>query len=408
MLERAVVRRLEENENNVIDIGRLLDSALYYGKINIILENGILESLIRAIGADGLYSLVSNNSFIGTLTLSKQTVIAQSNAGIESYTPAAYALYQNTPRSATKIDPVDSVRQIFSHPNSRIEISIPEAKRIVASCRIRPGQALLGEENSTCAIWKSLSTDPNIVRNAINSVAHQRRFSVNQSNLKSVDLSLNYSGQSVKVDSSVDLQSIVVSPSDENPVFWIDVFKEIERYRTDIVLSQDLKSDLIVDDSSHEMSLFHIESVLKNSLAGQRNIDQFESAVFQNGRTIGDAYNLGGITLSEALRVIDRAARFKKFLHQKPFDANLLREYIAETSGVSSLSKFPGRELKFLCMQGLNIFASTILPGVGGVLVGAGLGAAETFILPNLERGWKPNLFVADVQREIRRRPILE
>lgn len=129
MLERAVVRRLEENENNVIDIGRLLDSALYYGKINIILENGILESLIRAIGADGLYSLVSNNSFIGTLTLSKQTVIAQSNAGIESYTPAAYALYQNTPRSATKIDPVDSVRQIFSHPNSRIEISIPEAKR---------------------------------------------------------------------------------------------------------------------------------------------------------------------------------------------------------------------------------------------------------------------------------------
>ena len=408
MLERAVVRRLDENENNKVDIGRLLDSALYYGKIHIILENGILESIVKTIGADGAYILLQNDAFTGYLTLSKQTVIVESNSNGSFFTPAAYSIVHNDPGKLEKLDYVDSIRQVFSYSNSNIELSIPEAKRILGNCRVFPGQELLGEENSTCAIWKSLVTNPDTLRNAIKSVAHQREFSIHQSNLKEADFTLSYGGQSIQLESSIDLQSILLSPSDQNAVDWVDIFKEIERYRTDIVFSRDLKSDLIVDDSSHEMSRFHIESILENSLAGQGKIDQFESAVFENGRTIGDAYNLGGITLSEALGIIDKAARFKKWIHRKPFDANLLREYIAENNGISGLSKYPGRDLKFFLMQALNIAASAILPGVGGVVVGAGLGAAETYLLPELEMGWRPNLFVADVQKAIRKRPIFE
>jgi hypothetical protein len=129
--------------------------------------------------------------------------------------------------------------------------------------------------------------------------------------------------------------------------------------------------------------------------SGTEQVAQFQDVVLQ-GRSIGDAMRSGRRTVKDLFELLAKAHRFKEWLAGRPPDADLLAEYVQEISHLPWIEKLPGRVLRFSLASGASLAAGALLDPTAGAISGAGLAAADDFLIERLARGWRPNQFVRD------------
>ena len=104
MFEVATVRRLGQPGSEILDVGRLLDSALFYGRVHIFMDLAFLQSLIRSIGYEGATSLLAHPAFSASFTPETQGV-QNNNAGLKVYSPVAFTAGEQG--KAPSSDPIE-------------------------------------------------------------------------------------------------------------------------------------------------------------------------------------------------------------------------------------------------------------------------------------------------------------
>ena len=128
-----------------------------------------------------------------------------------------------------------------------------------------------------------------------------------------------------------------------------------------------------------------------------------EFALYDEARPFREAFNAQQLSLAEALKVIDKTAKFREWLNGIPPGADVIAEYHRAVNRETVLGKLPGKGARFAAFTG------------GGAALGISsqLGASErqlaldclhidNFILDGLLKGWRPNHFVDTVKKSLR------
>ncbi len=125
-----------------------------------------------------------------------------------------------------------------------------------------------------------------------------------------------------------------------------------------------------------------------------RETDLFQEMLLPNGRTIAEVINSGEAKFEDILPIISNATKFKNWLNGRAANASLLNDYFNEVSSETWLQTIPGKTLRWLTTGGLCLVAGTVFSDAVGALAGLGIGAADTFLVEKLIKGWKPDQFV--------------
>lgn len=123
------------------------------------------------------------------------------------------------------------------------------------------------------------------------------------------------------------------------------------------------------------------------------DVQLFQNVVL-NGRAVGEAIRDGVKSFDDLLRLLDTADEFKSWVADQPDDANIIRQYYESLSRGTWIERLPGKGIRFILFTGLGLAVDAVLPTGIGTATGVAIGAADTFFLDRLLRGWKPNQFV--------------
>ncbi|MDQ5822782.1 MAG: hypothetical protein M3441_01045 [Chloroflexota bacterium] len=140
-----------------------------------------------------------------------------------------------------------------------------------------------------------------------------------------------------------------------------------------------------------------IQTILQSRGASDAQIEYFQDFYLADAHAIAEAVKSGGRSFKDVIKLRSKSAPFRSWMADKPFDANLVKDYYREVSKARFFDKLPGKGLRWSIFTGGGI----ALDAVTGVpVVSLGLGLFDTFVLDRLRGGWKPSHFV---EKELRR-----
>ena len=141
--------------------------------------------------------------------------------------------------------------------------------------------------------------------------------------------------------------------------------------------------------SSDIMRLKHFE-FLRRRASNAEDIELFHELIVPEFPTIREAINSGNRSIEELLKLLDQAAKFRKWLTEANPDVGLIQSYYKEAAKKSWIETLPGKGIRFIVAAGTGFGATA----VAGPAAGLGVGATNTFLVDQLLKGWRPNRFI--------------
>lgn len=392
----ADVRRLRGDPQKP-DIGRLLDAALFYGRVHLSMDMALFTELSKSLGPEGFSSLLDHHAYSAEMTPQLQAVMP--NAGImASYRPVAIQGHYTSDTNASS-DPIDIVKRAFApgRPGVRhmSEIEIDNIFKKIKLTTIEKLMPVAFAED----IWLSLATDIETIKLAIPVAAARKGLLLDLEALNAAEFRVTKWNGGVAGWSSVQLEKIALG-SYQNRLTWADIFADIDDYRMDLCLSKYSMADLLMNEKSETFYTNRLDVSLNRAHCSEENVSAFISHTMGSMGSLGEAYNAGGISLTESLKIIDEASKFKQWISDQPFDVNLTSEYIKKISSTGYFNKWPGRELKFTAISAAGLATAMLNPALGAA-TGLALGAFDSYFLSEITKGWRPNMFISNVKKKI-------
>lgn len=400
MLELATVHRLTAGSGDY-DVRGLLDAGLYYGSIRVILDDFDLLELIDKIGIENLIILASSNTysveivngFYGTTGMvddRRRKVFLPQQAHIDA---------TRDPLAAR--DPASVLHRHLNIPGKESRGSVGDVDRLLARAELTNYPKLLGSEYETNDLWISLVQDQDVLREAISLSARALGFEVEQDLLRTAKLNSFKSKNAATFWSDIDLEEIV-PPIGERRFLIDNAFGAIAQYRTDLILSERLGGDYISTQSESQFAANRVNAALSRAVEAREQVDCFHRIAFDGGPSVGAAFADGKLSFGEALKIVEEASRFKKWIHGLPAESDLAAEYCRKISEAPLLDRFPGREIRLLTMTGIGAGVGALVAGPAGALAGLGLGVFDEYLVGRLVKGWRPHEFIARLQKKLR------
>jgi len=242
VLELATIRRLGSGGDRHLDVGALLDAALYYGKVHLLLDDWQLGKLVRSAGAEGVVRMLESPAFDATLLLQFMTVAEASQGMRRLYFPAASHIHFGS-RQKPSSDQLEVLLQHLNIPDGGMNTSQSEGRRILELSKTTTFEDFLGQEYQTNEIWRSLAVNDDVIRDAVLVAAIELNLPVNVECLRATKFRIENEyceiapgGRAISAWSS-SLLSDIVAPSGDRRLSWSDILNVIETYRTDVILA---------------------------------------------------------------------------------------------------------------------------------------------------------------------------
>lgn len=396
MLEVATIRNVGSADEDGATIGHVLDAALYYGRVHLYLDYSGLSGLVRCIGFDDVDTLLRHPSITATITHDSPAV--HTSGLLQLHTPIFFSSSYSTDPKA-RSDPKSNLGRLFNGERNSPYLTKQQIGKMVSNAKLTSYDRLLGEEWKTNKLWTSLVRDPETLKLVLRNVAEKRAWDINVKAFANLKIRIHeIDGQHI-IDSTPELDAIVKSRTDEAPT-WAAVLVELNNFRLDMYFAASGSSDLMLPRLSAKLAAERTDLALMRGMQQAENIVQFNERVFDNGKPIGDLYESKAITLKEALKLIDQAAKFRSIIHGKSQDSDLLQEFFNEVSREGVLDRSPSKHLKFLGYGAVSLGSLFLNPVVGtGIAIGAT--AFDIYLLPKITDRWKPNMFVRSIKQKL-------
>jgi hypothetical protein len=177
---------------------------------------------------------------------------------------------------------------------------------------------------------------------------------------------------------------------------WGTILGYIQDYAVDLYLSNAHSADMVTAPEVAEIASARVDLSLQRARRNEDQISAFEEMVFEEAHGFADAYNDGLITFAEALKVIDQSRRFRTWTKGLAPDADLIHEYHRAVTRETILGSLPASIARFAVFNGAGMLFDAVAPGEGLIL-----SAIDTFIIERLLGGWRPNIFVRNIQKAL-------
>lgn len=376
-------RQTSDNTLPPLDLGFLAEAMLFYEKVHLIADYGIVEHLVRHCDPDLLFALI-DEGFLSIRYLESMVSMYTENTGTrqEIYTPVtatphSYKLQEAAPRI---------FQQAIGKSGKGRRLSNRFAQRILP---IAEGEQLFAGIRADFA-------DSKYVKEGIKRIL---QMSVPDYHLPPhFRFHLQPAGDRFTLDTNLEFISVgtelrLKTPLGLRPISPGLLLTSLFEVRRDLYFSSLYGGEIATQPLNATLIQMKCQDLLRTRQINQKIIDLFQDDVLKQGHAIREVINSGERTYKDVLQLLRRARRFRTWLHNQEPDLNLVSAYYKEVTRSTWVETLPAKTFRwaFLLSAGLALGIAAPLTNLA---VSAGLNAADAFLLDRFVRGWRPNLFV--------------
>jgi hypothetical protein len=98
--------------------------------------------------------------------------------------------------------------------------------------------------------------------------------------------------------------------------------------------------------------------------------------------------------MADFLKLLDKAEKFKSWLHAANTDQGLMTAYIQEATKSTWAEKLPYKLLKLGIFQAIGLALEAALPTGLAISATSAASAGDPLLIERIIKGWKPALFI--------------
>ena len=371
------------NYDQIIDIGALAESLIFYGKVRILGDAGVVEYLVKKIPPLILVELIESGRIEFHYIHDTLGVRTQ-----QTYLGEIHDLVKFTLANVSYEDKAIQVfRQAARSPQARL--AGYKFGRIINKFE----HDSFGQESLIQALAGSRSTESS-VKTMIRNLAPEYQQVENLS----FRINLKHSS-AFTIDTNIDFGNVNLSynlrtPSSHSTITPAFIVGQLQSAYTSAFYGAAFNSEVSTGALEAALGLHALEGVLNRRAAGAQNVGQFIELTLESTYAIREAVNSGRVSFYEVLTLVEAADKFRHWVASVPDDKDLKRAYYQEVVKDSKFEKLPVKTSRWACFTAAGLGIDLLGAGGLGTLAGVALGAADTFLLDRLVAGWKPNHFV--------------
>ena len=385
MFERICIKD-KKSENYRLDIGFLIDTILFYGKVIVIAHREELNILFSSLGENLIKELISSGrleikfkgNILGSMifpdgkysvnTLSSQDVTLDS---------ILYKIHRKKVNNSTK-------NLKFSSEFSQIITPYNYGKEV--------RENIVSDFNNVELLSKTLplyinsivpnfelpeKTEIEIIKD--DSFGPYDAYSLN-SNIDLKELNKIHKQNKPEVEYDIDYSGFLLSMAES---------------KGDIHLASDLDSELVTSDLYSKFIEVELNELIAKRAKSETELNLFKEYSLANCTSLGNAYVNGTLSEKELLRIFEKSDKFREWLSKIPEDGSLLGEYHKAVISKDLSDKLPTKTARFVIFEGIGITLDLLGAGGIGTAVATSLALGDTFLLDRIiNRKWKPNQFI--------------
>jgi hypothetical protein len=384
-LLEAVCFRDGATRNNKIDFCALAEALVFYGRVHFISNHVGFSSLLKVIGPSETLELIDRKLLhIHVYWADPAVRTLDRNTARERHDFISTSLHAKS-KDSPKIDPREYCRDTY------IEVAGASAKadanKFVAQLHFPKALRLNLRSIQESALEPTFGDTL---------VAWLRRMAPNSmpSNAKIETWPL--AGQ-IQFGTNFDLTAVTAEiraqgyEFEGTPASLLGHYLEIFE---DSYYASELSAEITCSELRAPLMQSRFEHLWQKAQNSESTVLSFDEKTLGAARAVGAAITSGAATWSDLLFVLDKREKFRQWIADKPFDADLVTEYIDAISKDSWLDKLPNKSARWLIVTALGIGADAVAPEFHGLVASQAISVVDTFILEQLLRGWRPNQFV--------------
>lgn len=383
MFESILFRRSSTHPGQAaVDVGAIVEALLFYGSIHVMVERSSLLELIVGFGDEILLELVESGFLKITYIDSWNAIMTDSIGGRSMHSPVFFTSPNH------EFD--DVLRDLC------VEIHGKPGRGRRAARRLEKVFHVHRHDQAVADSVKGVFLNDQYMQTATKSMLSEL---VPGYDFSSSSFLVREVGDRFVVESDLDWLAVnncyrKFVPPEHSTIAPAYILSHIFDVECDLYFSSVNCSELHTSLLNSKLISARINYIVQQRLNNQAELDRFQSAVFSGAKSVREAVNTGKVSVAQLLPVIESSHKFKKWLHGRPFDSDLLAEYHREVTAGTIVDKMPGKTSRFLLFTGLGAAIDVVTTGGFATAAGFGLGAFDSLFLDKLIKGWKPNQFI--------------
>jgi hypothetical protein len=380
--ERLVVVDRALSGEHQVDVGRLAEDLVFYGEVRMQVGRGELVELVSGVGPEALLELMSR----GVL----KVAYANNVISVSAAKDGVISLYQPVLVGAEHMALERAANDVFKQAEPDEPLANKLARRFIELAEDRPHDVKI------CDATRDFLDDPEAVEGAVATILsadgglpadHPKiRFRPARQEGGRFTIDTN-----IAFDELNDGVHLARGPLD--PARLIAFFAGA---RSKLMLASEEIADLDTNAIDAALLTAQVDELVTRRARSVEGLFRFQEMTLGQGNAVAEAINGGKRSFKELLVVLDKAQRFREWLRDQEPEAKLLHEYYRKVTEQTWVRTLEGKVYRWL----LAAASGAAIAGSPGLVVGAAMGALDTFLVDRLAAGWRPNQFVDGALRK--------
>lgn len=375
---------------NPFDIGSLVECMLFYENTHIVVNQNSLKQLFTYFGVERVIELIEEDLLNIIYTETNLGVSTNIENGTEYHGLVQFSSPQHTYQ--------DELRKICIDVIGKVGKGTRTAQRIQGLIKVRNHEKIILDgasksivdqdyiNYSAKRVIQSLIPEKINVDNLVFQTEQRESGIVVATNINFLEMNKIYHQYIPPKHSSISPAIILSHTLDtENELYF----------------SSNNLSEIATSNLSASLISNKVNYLLEKSTRSSKKIQDFQGFIFDDAKSLREAVNGKQIDLDDLITVLKNSQKFKKWISGVEPDQDLIKSYYEEVTKTTFVDKLPGKSARWGIFTGTGIILDAVATGGIGTVVGAGLGALDTFYLDKLISGWKPNQFIEDEVKKL-------
>lgn len=378
--------------SNPLDIGALVECMLFYGKTCIVSNQSILRQLFTYFGIERVIELINEDLL--------RIIYTETNVGVHTSTKNGTQYHDTVQFSSPQHTYEIEIRKIC------IDITGKSGKGRRTANRIRDLIEVKNHENIILEGARKSILDQEYINNSAKSILQS--LIPEPINVDGVEFQTEKTESGLVVASNINYLELnkiyhkYVPPSHSTITPAIILSHTLDT-ESELYFSSNNLSEIATSALSSKLISNKVNYLLDKSLKSSESLKDFKEFIFNDAKSLREAVNNKQIDLDELIKVLKNSHKFKKWIIGIDPDQDLIKSYYAEVTKKTVVDKLPGKTARWGIFTGAGLIADAVTTGGIGTAVGLGLGALDSLFLDKLISGWKPNQFIEEEVKKLKK-----
>jgi hypothetical protein len=394
MFQRICITEQNSNPSGEnIDIGFLAEALIFYDKVTVVVHRGTLRQLLNVFTPDLLVNLLKEKVLsISYLENGFGVHTQNANTINEIHKPSTFII------EGTSLE--DFAPKVFYEIIGRKGKSRRIANAFIKNCK-----TIKIPDSVTQSLFQDLA-DQQYIDSAVSLLLEE--IAPDYKNPNGIQFRVHNEGSYLRIDTNINFTAANVSyhkniSSKHSSLSPAHILSMLSNPWCDLHYASTYNSEIVSKASSSILLKNKFTNLFQKRSVSQDEISMFEDFVLDDSRAIREAVNAGHFSINDVINILPQAKKFREKIAKQSPEVGLAKAYLKEVSKDSWIDKLPPKTVRWALFTGGGIALDTAGLGGVGTVIGASLGAFDTFIFDKLLKGWKPSQFIMDLKKYMKK-----